>query len=63
MLEVQQKTGIKNALLQKRIAELTNSNEYQKAMVAELSGKPDAKNEKLEVCGFSDCKFSNRTNN
>ncbi|XP_018574466.1 growth arrest-specific protein 8 [Anoplophora glabripennis] len=52
ILEVQQKTGVKNILLQKRIETLSNVAEHREAIIGELTAaaqKPPAKsNQKLE---------------
>lgn len=53
ILEVQQKTGIKNMLLQKRVETLNNIAEHREIVIAELNATmqepPVRSNQKLEV--------------
>lgn len=53
ILEVQQKTGIKNMLLQKRVETLNNIAEHREIVIAELNATmqepPARSNQKLEV--------------
>lgn len=53
ILEVQQKTNLKNALLQKRIQTLSDLAEYREAIIGELTVasevSPQIINKKMEV--------------
>lgn len=53
-MEVQQKTGVKNMLLQKRIETLSHIAEHREIVIAELNATlqhpPLRTNQKLEVC-------------
>lgn len=51
ILEVQQKTGLKNVLLQKRVQTLTESAEHKEALIGYLATnkQPSNINNKLEV--------------
>lgn len=53
ILEVQQKTGVKNILLQKRIQTLSQITEHRDVVIGELTlalkQSPDQVNKKLEV--------------
>lgn len=50
VLEVQQKTGLKNALLQKRVQTLTELAEQKDLRIAEMEGGTDPSSEITNKC-------------